>query len=176
MPALTGNRTLTPSPVTISGAPGGGARLRPLGSAEINIRVYGCRGSANTDSVSPVSDQLAVRHDAHAVGHALHDAEVVGDQQDRHAETVPETAEQSQDLRLHGHVEGRGRLVGDQQLRLVGQGHGDHDALALPPGELVGISVESPLRVAQADEVKQFQCAFARRPGLHAPVDEQDSP
>ena len=35
------------------------------------------------------------------------------------------------DLRLHGNVERGGRLVGDQQIRLVGERHGDHDALAL---------------------------------------------
>jgi len=32
-----------------------------------------------------------------------------------------------------GHVERGGRLVGDQQVGLVGKRDGDHDALALPP-------------------------------------------
>ena len=47
-----------------------------------------------------------------------------------------ELGQQFQDLRLDGDVEGRGRLVGDEQLGLVGQRHGDHDALALPAGKL----------------------------------------
>jgi hypothetical protein len=43
-----------------------------------------------------------------------------------------QVVQQLQDLRLHGHVECCGRLVGDQQLRPVGERHGDHDALPLP--------------------------------------------
>ncbi len=45
--------------------------------------------------------------------------------------------EQRQDLRLDGDVERRRRLVGDQQLRLVGERHRDHHALAHAAGELV---------------------------------------
>ena len=59
--------------------------------------------------------------------------------------------EQLQDLRLHGHVERRGRLVGDEEVGLVGERHGDHHALALPAGELVRIGAEPALRLADAD-------------------------
>jgi hypothetical protein len=38
---------------------------------------------------------------------------------------------QFENLRLNGHVERRRRLVGDQKLRLVGERHRDHHALAL---------------------------------------------
>ena len=47
-----------------------------------------------------------------------------------HASVVAQAAQQVKDLRLDGHVQGRGGLVGDQQLRVAGQRHGDHDALA----------------------------------------------
>ena len=53
--------------------------------------------------------------------------------------------EQLEDLRLHRDVERGGRLVGDQQVGLVGERHGDHDALALAAGELVRIAREPPL-------------------------------
>ena len=55
-----------------------------------------------------------------------------------------------QDLRLHGDVERGGRLVGDQQVRLVGERHRDHDALALPAGELMRIAREPAFRVGNA--------------------------
>ena len=45
--------------------------------------------------------------------------------------------QQLEDLRLDGDVERGGGLVGDQQVGLVGERHGDHDALALAAGELV---------------------------------------
>jgi hypothetical protein len=42
------------------------------------------------------------------------------------------------DLRLGGHVEGGGGLVGDEQVGLAGDPDGDHDALSHAAGELVG--------------------------------------
>ena len=50
-----------------------------------------------------------------------------------------QVADQLQDLRLRRDVERGGRLVGDQQLRLERQRHGDHRALALAAGELMRI-------------------------------------
>ena len=41
------------------------------------------------------------------------------------------SSEQLENAGLHGYVESRRRFVGDEQVRLVGQGHGDHHALAL---------------------------------------------
>ena len=71
-----------------------------------------------------------------------------------------------QDLRLHGDVERGGRLVGDQQVRLVGERHGDHHALALAAGQLVRIALEPPGRIGNADLGQQFErcgCAPPRR-------------
>ena len=51
-------------------------------------------------------------------------------------------------LGLHGHVERGGRLVGDQQLRVAGDGHGDHRPLAHAAGELVGVHVDALRRAA----------------------------
>ena len=59
---------------------------------------------------------------------------------------VLQVAHQVEDLRLDGHVERRGRLVGDQQLRVAGQRHRDHHPLAHAAGELVRILAHPPLR------------------------------
>ena len=72
--------------------------------------------------------------------------------------------EQLQDLRLHGDVERRRRLVGDQQVRLVGERHGDHHALALPARQLVRIGAEPLLRRRGCRPAsQQFERARARR-------------
>ena len=55
-------------------------------------------------------------------------------------------AQQVEDLRLDGDVERRRRLVGDQDVRLVGERHGDHHALALAAGELMRIGVDAAAR------------------------------
>jgi hypothetical protein len=50
-------------------------------------------------------------------------------------------AEEIDDLGLHRHVEGRRRLVEDDQLRAQDDGARDGDALALAARELVRVAV-----------------------------------
>jgi hypothetical protein len=76
-------------------------------------------------------------HDQHAVGDVADDVEVVRDEDVGEAEVALEVLEQVQDLRLHGDVERRDRLVADDQLRVDGERARDADALALAAGELV---------------------------------------
>ena len=63
----------------------------------------------------------------------------MGDQDHRHAVLGLEILDQVEDLRLHGDVERRRRLVGDQHVGAVGERHGDHHALALAARHLVRI-------------------------------------
>ena len=86
---------------------------------------------------------LAGIHDRHLVGPFRDDAEIVRDEQDRHAEPLLQLADQLQDLRLDGDVERGRRFVGDQELGRAGERHRDHDPLALPAGELVRIACRS---------------------------------
>ena len=76
-------------------------------------------------------ENLAVVHHGHIIGDFGHHAEVVGDEDHAHARLGLQLAQQLEDLELHGHVEGRGRLVGDEQLGMAGDGHGNHHALLL---------------------------------------------
>ena len=107
-------------------------------------------------------DDLAALHDADPVGDLAHDAEIVGDEQHRHAETRLHVLEQIEDLRLHGDVKRGRRFVGDQQVGLIGQRHRDHHPLALAAGELVRIALEPAGRIGNADLVKQLENARAR--------------
>ena len=102
-------------------------------------------------------DDLAAVHDADHVGDAAHDAEIVGDEQQAHAEPGADFRQQGQDLRLHGDIERRGRLVRDQEIGLVGQRHRDHDALALAAGQLMRIAGEPRFRIGNADLRQQFE-------------------
>ena len=93
----------------------------------------------------PALDHPPRIHDREMIGHAGHHAEVMGDEGEADAALDPQPRQHIQDLGLDGHVERRGRLVGDQQLRIVGHGHGDHGALAHAAGELVGILPDAAL-------------------------------
>jgi hypothetical protein len=106
-------------------------------------------------------DDAPLVHDRDMVGHVAHDAEVVSDQQHRHAALALQAAQELQDLRLHRHVECRRRLVGDQQIRVVGQRHGDHDALALSARQLVRIALKPAFRIGDAHLGKQLDGAGA---------------
>ena len=60
------------------------------------------------------------------------------------------------------------------KIRLVGERHGDHDALALAAGKLVRIGAEPALRILDADLVEQVEDALARGAVGEAPVQFQD--
>ncbi len=57
-----------------------------------------------------------------------------------------ELVEQHQDVQAHRDVEGRGRLVGDEDVGSRDQHHGDHDPLAHAAGDLVRIELGHPGR------------------------------
>ena len=115
----------------------------------------------------------AVVHHVDPVRHLAHDPEVVGDEQQGHPEAVAKLAQQREDLGLDGHVEGGGRLVRDEQIRVVREGHGDHDALALAAGQLVRIGAPPALHISEAHEVEQLKDPLAGRRGGHRPVEEK---
>ncbi len=102
-----------------------------------------------------VLDFFAVEHDEHVVGDFGDDAEVVRDEDDGHAAVVAELAEDFEDLGLDRDVEGGGRLVGDQQLRVAGEGHRDHHALLLAAGHLMRVGVDALLGLGDADFAEQ---------------------
>ena len=99
-------------------------------------------------------------HHTHTMGDAPYQVEVVADQQQGHAQPRLQLLEQFQDLQLHGDIQRRGRLVGNQQLRLVGQGHGDHHPLALAAGQLMGQGLEAFVRFGDTHQLQQFQRAL----------------
>jgi ABC-type dipeptide/oligopeptide/nickel transport system ATPase subunit len=97
--------------------------------------------------------------------------EIVGDHDHRHPELLAEALDQAQDLRLGGHVEGGGRLVGDQQLRVVGERHRDHHPLPHAARELVRVLPHPPLRIGDPDQLEQLDRMRAGRRVAHVLVD-----
>ena len=73
-------------------------------------------------------------------------AHVVGDEHQRHSRLALQREQQIENLRLDGDVERRRRLVGDDQLRIAGDRHGDHHALVHAAGQLMRKRAQPPLR------------------------------
>ena len=78
---------------------------------------------------------------------------------------------QLQHLRLHGHVQGGGGLVGDEQPRLVHERHRDQHALAHPTGELVRVLVEPPSGITDAHSAQHVRGQLAGLSARHLAVD-----
>ena len=86
------------------------------------------------------------------------------DEHDRAVERGVQLLEQLDDLRLDGHVERRGRLVGDQHVGLAQQRHGDHDALAHAAAELMRIGGQPRRGIGDADARQHRRGALAQLP------------
>ena len=173
-PRLIGNQTLRSSVSTMTGASGrtGAGSGRRLGRQQ-RARVGVLRRREHLFDRTALDD-LAFLHDAEPVGKLAHDAEVVGDEQHRHAHAPLQVLQQREDLRLHGDVERGRRLVGDQKVWLVGERHGDHDALALAAGKLVRIAGKPRLRLGNADLGQKIERARARSRAGDALVEQEN--
>ena len=124
--------------------------------------MYGCCGRREGLLHGPALDDLAGVHHGHLVDHLRHDAEVVGDQEDRHPELLAEVLHQLEDLGLHGDVERRRGLVGDQELGVAAQRHPDHHALAHAAGHLVRVVPHPLLGGGDPDEPHHLERAGLR--------------
>ena len=82
------------------------------------------------------------------------------DQDDGRAEPLLQIDDELQDLGLDRHVERSRRLVGDQHLRIAGERHRDHDALAHAAGQLMRVFLDALLRLGNADEFEHLDRAL----------------
>ena len=71
------------------------------------------------------------------------DVRIVGDRDEGGAGVLGGGVEHRHDLAAGLHVEGAGRLVGEDQARTADEGSGDRDALLLAAGELVGLRLQA---------------------------------
>src|SRR5204863_8954892 len=85
-------------------------------------------------------DELPVAQHQDLVGQRPHDLQVMAYEQIGQFVPRLQVAQQVDDLRLHAHVQRRGRLVEHNEPRLQDERAGDGDALALAAGEFVRIA------------------------------------
>ena len=118
-------------------------------------------------------DDAAEVHHGDVVGDFRHDAHVVRDQQHGHATADLKPFDELENFRLGGDVErGRG-LVGDQDLRVGRERHGDHGALPHAAGELEGVAVDQLVGIGYLDLAQQLDRGGSGRVPVHALVQAQ---
>ena len=116
------------------------------GTAASSARVYGCCASRSSAAGQVLDDASGVHHQ-HAVADLGDDGDVVADQEDGDVLLVADRLEQVEHLLLHGDVEGRRRLVGDDERRVAHEPHADHGALAHAARELVRVLLRALLGI-----------------------------
>ena len=113
-------------------------------------------------------NHIAFCHNTDAIRHLANDAEVMGDQKQRHVQTFLQFIQEFQNPGLDCHIECRCRFIGNQEVGFISQGHGDHNALALTAGQLMRI-IAKPFR-SQANQFQQFKRPFSGFGRSHPPV------
>ena len=102
-----------------------------MGTAESNASVYGWRGLEKMSVVSSDLDHPADIHDRHSVRDVTDDREIVGNEQEGQAVLLLQVLQEVDGLRLDADVEGRDRLVRDNQPWLRSKRARDADPLPL---------------------------------------------
>ena len=92
-------------------------------------------------------------HDGHPVGVPANDGQVMGNQKNGHTQFLLKVPEQFENLFLDGYIQCRRGFVRDKEIGFIGQCHGDHHPLFLPPRQLVGISAKLAFRVLYPHEL-----------------------
>ena len=83
--------------------------------------------------------------------------------------SLADRLQQVEHLLLHGDVEGRRRLVGDDERRSAHEAHADHRALAHAAGELVGVLLRALCGIGDPHGVEAIDGARERLPCATCP-------
>ena len=99
-------------------------------------------------------------HDHDPIAKAGDNAKIMADQYHRHPQLTLHLLNQLQNLRLNGHVQRRGRFVGNKKVRLGDEGHCDHDPLPHASGEFVRVHFQAMFRLGNTGFIQHGQRAI----------------
>src|SRR5512133_1503645 len=94
----------------------------------------------------------------------------MSNQKNSHVGGFPERVDKFQYLGLNGDIQRSGWLISNQQVRIAGQGHGDHNPLAHATAQLVGIVTYAVTCGGNTDLVEKLDtslyCIAARKSSM----------
>ena len=133
---------------------------------EETLRVRMARGGENVADGAALDNASGV-HDVEALHVVGDDAEIVRDEQDGHVTLGGKLVHHAEDTALGGDVKRGGGFIGNQEARLGGEGHGEHNTLALAAGEAAGIGIGGTGGVRQTNVRQERKDTFAARRAGH---------
>ena len=116
---------------------------------------------------------MSAIHHHHAIGQLGNHAQIVRNENHRHAQICLQFLEQPQDLRLHGDIERRSWFIGNKHLGIGDQRHGNHHPLAHAAGKLVRIRMYPLGSIENADLFQHSHPFFQGRFPIGQAVDQQ---
>ena len=109
--------------------------------------------------IALLNDMAPVHHDD-TVGNLADNAEVVSDEDDGDIVLGLQRLEQVKNGALHGDIESRGRLVSDEDVGVVNEGHGNHYSLFLSSADFVWVAVKDFLGPGEKYLLEKLDNAF----------------
>src|SRR5690606_5487542 len=92
-------------------------------------------------------NDFAISHDCDAVAEVGDDAEVVRNNYHAHSALSLQAADEVQHVCLHGDIQGSGRFVSDEEVRIARDSASDQHALRHSAGDLMRIGSVDPFGV-----------------------------
>ena len=117
--------------------------------------VYGCCGHLKISSTVAVFDDSSGIHHGNTVGKLRNHAQIVRDDDDRHSEFFFEFAQKIRESAPESSRRARSSAHRQSKLRLTGNRHRNHHALAHSAGKFVRIIVDSLSRIIDADVMQK---------------------
>ena len=149
----------------------GGAQFRHAAHQSLGVRVLG----VVKDSLDRAAfHQLPGIHHAHVVTHAGDHTQVVGDVDDGCVKVALQVFDQVQHDRFDRHVQGSGRLIHDEERRVVEQGHGNHHPLLLAARDLMRVTLHHVGCIGHVYPVQHVNGFLPRFCFRDAPMDGQN--
>ena len=122
------------------------SRAPGFGNERNNARVYGWDGVAKSCGTLARSTIRLAYITMTSCANCATTPRFMRDQQDRHTHFPLQLFQQLQDLGLNRHVQRRGRLIGNEQVGLARQGHGNHHPLFHAAGHFVRVLIDALVR------------------------------
>ena len=111
----------------------------------------------------PLLHNLSSIHNGYLVADFCYNTQIVSDKDNAHVGLFLQGLHQFQNLSLNGYVQGSGGLVGNQQLRMTNQAHGNHYTLTHSTRKLVGILLHALFHIVDSHQFQHFHgslCSF----------------
>src|SRR6266571_736815 len=154
-----------------------GFRLERRDRGDEQLRVRMQRLLENLVRRSDLDDAARV-HDGNPVADFRKHGEIMRNDDEGGAHRSSDSLDQLQNLRLDGDIHRAGRLIHDDDFRIVRQGNRDDHALAHPAGELVRIHLHDALRVVDpqgGQELSRLAVSLFHQDATHDARKDRDA-